>query len=153
MPGSCSTRPVRVADHDAWRHLWDGYNAFYGRSGATALAEATTRATWSRFLDDAEPLHAFVAEREGSLLGLAHCVLHPSTTAIAPSCYLQDLYTDEAARGSGVARALIETVCRFARQTGCARVYWQTHEDNAIARRLYDRMAERSGFIVYRRAP
>jgi len=146
-------RTVRADDYDGWRPLWDGYNAFYGRSGATALDETTTQATWSRFLDPAEPVHAFVAERERNLLGLAHCVLHASTISTASSCYLQDLYTLQAARGGGVASALIDAVCGFARRAGCARVYWQTHEGNAVARRLYDRVAERSGFIVYRRAP
>lgn len=153
MPTTLNLRPARAADHDAWRPLWDGYNAFYGRSGANALDEATSAATWARFLDPAQPLHAFVAERERELLGLAHCVLHASTTSTVPTCYLQDLYTAPAARGGGVARALIDAVCGFARQAGCARVYWYTHESNAVARRLYDRVAECSGFIVYRRAP
>jgi len=140
-----------AADHDAWKPLWDGYNAFYGRSGPTALPEAIVASTWERILDPAEPVHALVAERLGKLVGLAHYIFHRSTISIAPTCYLQDLYTDPSVRGQGIARALIEAVYDRARAAGSARVYWHTHESNAVARRLYDRVAENSGFIVYRR--
>ncbi|GLH68725.1 N-acetyltransferase [Geothrix rubra] len=144
-------RPVAQADFDAWRALWDGYNAFYGRSGPTALAEEITRTTWARFFDPYEPVHALVAERAGTLLGLAHFLYHRSTIQLAPNCYLQDLFTTEAARGQGVGRTLIEAVYDRARQAGLPRVYWQTHETNATAMRLYDTLAEKSGFVVYRR--
>lgn len=144
-------RAIRRSDVDAWRPLWDGYNAFYGRSGDTALPGAITQATWERFFDDAEPVHALVAERDGQLLGLAHNLFHRSTTSVANSCYLQDLFTTQAARGMGVGRALIEAVYDRARAAGAARVYWQTHETNVTAMQLYDKVAEKSGFVVYRK--
>jgi GNAT superfamily N-acetyltransferase len=144
-------RPLAAADYAAWKPLWDGYNAFYGRSGATALPEEVTRTTWARFHDPAEPVHALVAERDGTLLGLAHYLFHRSTIQIAPSCYLQDLFTAPDARGLGVGRALIERVCELALLAHAPRVYWQTHESNTTAMRLYDQVAEKSGFVVYRR--
>jgi GNAT superfamily N-acetyltransferase len=151
MPAPVRIRPATAADYPAWRPLWDGYNAFYGRVGPTALAEPITQTTWQRFFDAYEPLHALVAERDGELLGLAHWLLHRSTIQIAPTCYLQDLFTAPSARGLGVGRALIEAVYDAARATGVPRVYWQTHETNATAMALYERVAERSGFVVYRK--
>jgi GNAT superfamily N-acetyltransferase len=145
-------RCVTDEDFAAWKPLWNGYNAFYGRSGDTALPEHITRTTWSRFMDASEPMHALVAERDGEWLGLAHYLFHRSTTHPANSCYLQDLFTIEAARGLGVGRALIEAVYAKARQAGASRVYWQTHETNATAMRLYDTLAEKSGFLVYRKS-
>lgn len=144
-------RAVDPADFDRWLPLWSGYNAFYGRSGATALPDEITRTTWARFFDDTEPVHALVAESGGALIGLAHYLFHRSTISIANTCYMQDLFTTEVARGRGVGEALIESVCVAATTAGAARVYWQTHETNATAMRLYDRVAERSGFLVYRR--
>jgi len=144
-------RPIERRDFEGWLPLWNGYNAFYGRSGPTALAEEITRTTWARFFDDREPMHALVAERDGTLIGLAHYLFHRSTISIAATCYMQDLYTSEAARGSGVGTALIEAVYAAATNAGSQRVYWQTHETNATAMHLYDRVAERSGFVVYRR--
>jgi GNAT superfamily N-acetyltransferase len=139
------------ADHEHWRSLWDGYNAFYGRSGAAALPDQVTRTTWSRFFDPAEPVHCLVAESEGRLLGLAHYLFHRSMIAIEPICYLQDLFTVPQARGQGIGGALIERVYEGARRAGSSRVYWHTHETNTVAQGLYDKMAEKSGFIVYRK--
>ena len=144
-------REVAHADHDRWSPLWDGYNEFYGRSGATALPEAISTTLWERFFDPAEPVHGIVAEDEGRLVGLAHFLFHRSTTMIGPICYLQDLFTNSEARGRGVGRALIQAVYDRAEAAGATRVYWQTHETNATARSLYDRVAEHAGFIVYRK--
>jgi hypothetical protein len=47
--------------------------------------------------------------------------------------------------------ALIEAVYEEAQAVDAARVYWQTHETNHVAQRLYDAIAEKSGFIVYRK--
>ena len=141
-----------AADYDQWRPLWDGYNAFYGRSGATALPEGITRITWARFFDPAEPMHCLVAEDEGRLLGLAHYLFHRSMISVEPVCYLQDLFTAPQARGRGVGGALISRVYAEAHQAQSSRVYWHTHETNLAARSLYDKMAEKSGFIVYRKA-
>jgi GNAT superfamily N-acetyltransferase len=146
-----SVRPVAPGDYDQWLTLWEGYNAFYGRSGPTALPLEITLRTWSRFFDGYEPVHALVAESEGKLIGLTHYIFHRSTTSIGPNCYLQDLFTTEAARGKGVARALITQVYEQARAAGSPRVYWQTHETNLTAMKLYDKVAEKSGFIVYRK--
>ena len=144
-------RPVALTDYDQWLPLWDGYNEFYGRSGDTALDPEITRVTWQRFFDAYEPVHALIAEQHGQLLGLTHYLFHRSTTAIGPNCYLQDLFTSRAARGKGVGRALIEAVYERARSAGCPRVYWQTQQSNATARLLYDKIADNSGFIVYRK--
>jgi GNAT superfamily N-acetyltransferase len=144
-------RPVLREDFNQWKALWDGYNAFYGRRDATALSEEITNSTWSRFFDSYEPMYALVAEQSGQIPGLVHYLFHRSTISIQPTCYLQDLFTVEAARGKGVGRALIEEVYRRAADAGCSRVYWLTHETNATAMKLYDKIAEKSGFIVYRK--
>jgi GNAT superfamily N-acetyltransferase len=145
-------RSARRDDFPAWKELWDGYNAFYGRSGETALPLEVTRTTWSRFFDEYEPMHALVAEGDGQLLGLTHFLYHRTTIQVNPTCYLQDLFTTEAARGRGVGRALIEAVYQRARAAGAGRVYWQTHESNTVAMQLYDKIAQKSGFLVYRYA-
>jgi GNAT superfamily N-acetyltransferase len=123
-------RPVRQSDFEQWLPLWDGYNAFYGRAGATAL---------------------LVAEDGRELVGLVHYLFHRSTTMVALTCYLQDLFTAPARRGQGIGKSLIEAVYAQARGTGAGRVYWLTHGTNKTARRLYDQVAEDSGFLVYRK--
>ena len=142
-------RAITKADRDAWTPLWDGYNAFYGREGVSALAPAITQATWQRFFDPTEPVFALVALRQGELLGLTHYLYHRSTTRLELTCYLQDLFTAPQARGQGVARALIQGVYAAAQASGIHRVYWQTHQSNGAGRLLYDRVAQHLGFIVY----
>ena len=143
------TRPVRQQDYPAWKPLWDGYNAFYGRKDETALPDEITQTTWQRFFDPAEPVFALVAERQGQVVGLTHYLFHRSTTRIELTCYLQDLFTLQSERGKGVGRSLIEAVYDQSRSAGIKRVYWQTHESNAAGRLLYDKLAQHAGFIVY----
>jgi GNAT superfamily N-acetyltransferase len=142
-------RNIQPTDLDQWLPLWDGYNAFYGRAGATALPREITDATWQRFFDEREPVHALVAEGADGLLGIAHFLYHRSTTRVNHVCYLQDLFTTPAARGQGVGRALVEAVYGKAREAGSSRVYWQTQVSNEAGRALYDRIASHLGFIVY----
>jgi GNAT superfamily N-acetyltransferase len=142
-------RPVMQSDYAQWRPLWDGYNAFYGRQGPTALPEAITAATWQRFFDPDEPVHAQVAEEQRQVVGIVHYLFHRSTTRLTDVCYLQDLYTAPALRGRGIGRRLIESVYRVAQEAGAARVYWHTQESNSVGRALYDKLATQTGFIVY----
>ncbi len=142
-------RAVNKDDFPEWKPLWDGYNAFYGRSGKTALAPEITQTTWSRFFDVYEPIHAMVAERSGKLLGLVHFLYHRNTIQIVPTCYLQDLFTVDEARGLGVGRALINAVYERAKAAGVPRVYWQTRETNITAMQLYDKVADKPGFVIY----
>jgi GNAT superfamily N-acetyltransferase len=134
-------------DRAAWEPLWAGYLTFYKAS----IPPATTDLTWSRFFDGIEPMHACVAEEAGQLIGLVHYLYHRSTWMAGPVCYLQDLFTAEAARGKGVGRALIQAVYAAAKAAGSQRVYWLTHETNATAMRLYDKVAEKPGFVQYRK--
>jgi GNAT superfamily N-acetyltransferase len=142
-------RALAREDFEQWKMLWDGYNAFYGREGPTALPLEITNITWTRFFDAYEPVDALVAESAGELLGLTHYLFHRNTIQIEPSCYLQDLFTLESARGNGVGRALIEAVYERAKIAGVKRVYWHTHETNLVAMRLYDQVADRPGAVMY----
>jgi GNAT superfamily N-acetyltransferase len=151
MNHEITIRPAAPDDFHRWKPLWESYNAFYGRVGETALSPEITKMTWSRFFDAYEPMHSLVAEASENLLGLVHFLFHRSTIQIAPTCYLQDLFTVEEARGKGVGRALINAVYQQALAAGSPRVYWLTHETNQVAMQLYDKVAEKSGFVVYRK--
>jgi len=142
-------RALERPDYAAWRVLWEGYNAFYGRTGATALPEDITAATWERFFEPAEPVHCLVAESQGEVVGLVHYILHRSTSRLKEVCYLQDLFTLTRLRGQGIGRQLILSVYEAAKAAGCSRVYWQTQITNAPGRALYDKVARHEGFIVY----
>jgi GNAT superfamily N-acetyltransferase len=139
-------RAIERGDREQWAPLWGAYLAFY----RTAKTAEVTNATWARIFDPLEPVHAVVAERDNDLIGFSHYLFQRSTWFLNPQCYLQDLYVVEDRRGGGVGRALIAAVVAAAKEARAARVYWNTHETNAVAQRLYDKVASRPGFIQYR---
>jgi len=139
-------RAIGPGDEAAWAPLWRGYLAFY----EAAHDEAIARETFRRLNKDPR-YFAFVAEVDGRLVGIVHCIVHATTWTARDYCYLGDLFVDPAARGRGAARALIEAVYEEARRRGLARVHWLTHETNQAARALYDKLASYDGFVQYRR--
>ncbi|MDZ5459923.1 GNAT family N-acetyltransferase [Azohydromonas lata] len=140
-------RAAEPRDYEQWLPLWQAYQRFY----KSDIPQAVTDQTWARFHDAAEPMHCAVAEDEGRLVGLVHFIDHRSCWTTGNYCYLQDLYAAEDRRGQGIGRALIEHVYAQAAAAGAARVYWLTHETNENAMKLYDRIADKSGFLQYRK--
>lgn len=138
-----TTGGLTADDRPAWENLFAGYNTFYGRTLAPELVDRA----WREF-ESGERMHALGARLDGELVGIVHFFTHPSTTS-ADVCYLQDLFTDDKARGRGAGRALIEAVVDWARAQGCVRVYWHTQTSNTTARRLYDQVALDKGFMQY----
>jgi GNAT superfamily N-acetyltransferase len=140
-------RPLRADERADWEPLWKGYQAFY----KVVISDETTSVTWARLHDPTEPIHVLGAYVTGRLSGIAHYLFHRSCWTIGDYCYLQDLFVAEGARNLGLGRALIMAVEERARAAGASRLCWLTHETNAGARALYDRLAERPGFIQYRK--
>ncbi len=147
MTQAVEIRPFTAQDKAAWLPLWKAYQDFY----KTSIADDVTDKSWERLLDSAEPMNGALAFVDGQAVGLVHYIRHRSTWATGDYCYLQDLYVNPEIRGKGIGRALIEHVYQTAAETGCSRIYWLTHETNTDAMVLYDRVADKSGFIQYRK--
>jgi GNAT superfamily N-acetyltransferase len=140
-------RAVSLNERAVWERLWTGYLEFY----KTSVPRETYDVTWARLNDPNEPVHLLGAYVDGKLAGIVHYLFHRSCWSPGDYCYLQDLFVAEDARKLGLGRALIEAVEQQARAAGASRVYWLTHESNATARALYDKLAENLGFIQYRK--
>jgi GNAT superfamily N-acetyltransferase len=139
-------RSLTADDHDEWLALWRAYLDFY----ETDLTTAQTQLTFARLIDPDDPVHGVIARSEsGEAIGIVHWLTHPSTWSEGPYCYLEDLYVHADARGSGAGAALIEHVRAWAQSAGCDKVYWLTQVGNERARRLYDRVADDTGFMHY----
>ena len=144
-------RPATAADEKDWLPLWEGYQRFY----RVSIDGPTTASTWQRILDPDQSMHCALAvtDDEGTarVAGFVHYLMHPSFWTQGPYCYLQDLFVSPDIRARGIGRRLIEHVYQQAGTAGCSRVWWLTHETNADAMKLYDQVAERSGFVQYRK--
>ena len=143
---STSIRPIQAGDKQRWLVLWQGYLDFY----KTTVAAEQTERTWTRIMDSEFNMKCAVAERDGVLVGFTTYSLQNSTWSENGHCYLEDLFVDLTVRGKGVGRALIEYVKSYAIANKCSRLYWNTDENNAAARKLYDSYALESGKRQYR---
>ncbi len=139
-------RALTSSDHASWSRLWDGYLEFYH----VDLDNEVWDAAWQRLTDPTSGIDGAMSHIDGEAVGLVHWFAHPSLWRVEPIVYLQDLFIAKSERGQGHGRALIEHVYRTADAGGAADVYWHTHESNADAMMLYDRIASRTGFLHYR---
>jgi GNAT superfamily N-acetyltransferase len=143
-----TVRPIVASDEEAWLKLFRDYIAFY----KAEVPDEVIAQTWRRLLDQEDNMMALVAlDDAGKALGIAALVFHRSTWAQSWYCYLEDLFVAPKARGLGIGRALIERTYIEADRRGAARTYWATQEDNATARKLYDRVGTLTEFVQYRR--
>jgi GNAT superfamily N-acetyltransferase len=140
-----TVRAATSSDESRWRELWAGYNAFY----ETEVPESITQVTWRRIANPAVPMLGRVAELDERVVGFSIAVLHESTWVAAPICYLEDLFVERAARGSGVGRMLLQDLVVLARQNGWPKLYWHTRGNNVTARRLYDTFTRADDFVRY----
>ncbi|MGO4565737.1 N-acetyltransferase family protein [Rhizobium sp. 2YAF20] len=143
---SVTVRNARPEDEMGWRELWSDYLDFY----RVTVAPDITDMTWRRIFDPASTIFMRVATVEDEMMGFALCITHEGTWTHALDCYLEDLFVDEAARGKGVGRALLDDLVAFSKAKGWARLYWHTEETNATARMLYDSYVKSDGHIRYR---
>jgi GNAT superfamily N-acetyltransferase len=139
-------RPASASDKQRWFELWQGYLDFY----KTVLSTEQSELTWSRIMDPEFNMKSAVAVKDGHVIGFTTYNLQNSTWSENGHCYLEDLFVDPAARGTGAGRALIDYVKEFAIANKCSRLYWNTDEDNATARKLYDTYTLESGKCQYR---
>ena len=141
-------RSLEESDREQWDALWVGYLEFYEAD----ISDEQTELTWQRLLDDDFEMHGIVAEIDGDLVGLAHFSFTHSSWSVNRDLYLEDLFVDPTVRGQGLGNALILSLDEIAHATGAAKVWWETHKDNATARRLYDSVGVLSEFVKYTRA-
>ena len=147
MPApALAIRDPKPGDEAAWRHLWAGYVAFY----KSEVSEAVTAATWRRLFMPGSGMIGRIAEWEGAVSGFTVSIVHPRSWALAPICYLEDLFVEPGLRGRGLGRALIEDLIALGRERGWSGLYWHTQQGNATARLLYDHFAKADDFVRYR---
>jgi GNAT superfamily N-acetyltransferase len=145
-------RPLAAADRVQWEPLWQGYLEFYEATVASEVSDVS----FARLTGGREPMGGFIAiDGDAAVgdaaVGIVHWLIHRSCWTVGDYCYLQDLFVAPGRRSGGIGRKLIEAVYDKARELRCSRVYWHTHETNAVAMRLYDGVADRPGFVQYRK--
>jgi GNAT superfamily N-acetyltransferase len=145
--GRIVIRAMSLDERAVWEELWTAYLDFYN----TKISQEIKSVTWARLHDPNEPMYLLAASLAGKVVGITHYLYHRSCWTVGDYCYLQDLFVAADARGKGVGAELIKQVEKIARAADASRIYWLAKEDNVTARALYDKLADRSGFIQYRK--
>jgi GNAT superfamily N-acetyltransferase len=136
-------RDAESTDEMQWRQLWSQYNASYDAN----IPERTTAETWRRVVDPATPIFGRLLVADDAVAGFSISVLHPTTWAVAPACYLEDLFVAPRFRGRGLGRRLVADLLQRAKANGWSRLYWRTSNP---ARKLYDQFTAADDFVRYR---
>ncbi|MBC9944133.1 GNAT family N-acetyltransferase [Leucobacter sp. cx-328] len=140
-----TVRPITAADEPRWRELFAAYREFYKLEPSDAVLDRV----WSWLLDPAHPTSGLVASVDGTIQGIAHHRFFFSPYVGTKNVFLDDLFTDPAARGQGVGRALIGALTDLAGAEACDIVQWETADDNHTAQTLYDSLASRTTWVTY----
>ncbi len=135
-------RSLEMKDFGAWLPLWNGNNQ-------GVINEKVTTETWARICDDKSPVHGLGAFEGAEMKGLVHYVLHPTTGALEPVCYMQDLYVDPAHRKKGIGRTLVEELAKIGKKKNWTRLYWMAESKNEAAQRLYESMGIKLDFTLH----
>ena len=149
MATTTKIRFLLPADEARWRVLFRAYREFY----ELPQSEEVVSRAWGWFMDPRHECKALVAEVDGEILGFAHHRRFSSPYTGTTGLFLDDLFTDPAARGRGVGRALIGRLTEMAAAEGHALVQWVTAEDNHQAQALYDTLAKRTNWVTYEALP
>ncbi|MEM7520438.1 MAG: GNAT family N-acetyltransferase [Pseudomonadota bacterium] len=141
-----TVRAVQPDDRAEWDLLYQGYARFYNVEQTAQMRDTV----WGWLMDPAHSSNGFVAQdARASLIGLTHYRPFVSCLKAVTNCFLDDLFVDPGARGSGAAQALIGAVEDVARQNGWPVVRWITADDNYRGRGVYDKLATRTMWITY----
>jgi len=142
----------RVEDNEffTWLDLYAGYGEFY----ETPITDEKALLVWSWITDPASGVEAFFAvDEEGTPIGIAHVREFARPLDGSKGLYLDDLFVVPDARGAGAGTALLEELRTVAKDRGLSVVRWITAKDNQEARKLYDRVAEKTKWVTYDLVP
>ena len=141
-----AVRAPTHADRAAWERLYAGYADFY-----KVVQTAEMRATvWQWIHDPACEVEGLVAtDSAGQVSGLAHYRAFRRPLSASVGGFLDDLFVDPDARGSGAAQALIAAVKAEGQARGWSVIRWITAADNARARGVYDKLAVATPWVTY----
>ena len=144
---SIEVRPVVASDRDTWARLFVAYGVFY----ETTFSDEIVGGVWTWLMDAGHSTNALVAVSTESDAVVGFAIYRPvaDTFTAASGWFLDDLYVDPSARGTGAATALIDAIRVIAHEAGGGTLRWITAADNVRAQSVYDKVAVRQSWVTY----
>tara|TARA_B100001146_G_C15998196_1_gene355578 strand:+ start:71 stop:502 length:432 start_codon:yes stop_codon:yes gene_type:complete len=138
-------RDIQLKDKENWKKLYKGYADFY----KVEMSENILQTVWSWLNDKNHEVEGIVYEIDGNIIGFAHYRRMPSPLRGQDIGFLDDLFVEPIHRGKKIGDKIINELKKISKSKGWNLIRWVTRDDNLRAKKLYDRVAEKTNWETY----
>ena len=138
-------RYLEQNDKENWEKLYNGYADFYKVPMNTLILDTL----WNWIQDDNHIVNGICYELEGKIVGIAHYRTMPRPIRGQYIGFLDDLFVEPDFRRKKIAQKLINHLKSLSKSNNWDGIRWITHSSNDNAKKLYDKIANNTGFELY----
>ena len=138
-------RKLSKNDRFEWEKLYSQYGKFYNIS----IDNETLNTLWQWIHDYNHDVNAICYGLNGKIAGIAHYRRMPRPIKGHYICFLDDLFVEPIFRRQKIAQKLINHLKLLSKINNWSGIRWITHSSNENAKKLYDKIADNTGFELY----
>ena len=138
-------RKLERKDKGNWIKLYCGYAKFY----KVSMNNEILNTLWNWIHYGNHIVNAICYQFEGKIVGIAHYRTMPRPIKGQYICFLDDLFVEPDFRGQKIAQKLISHLKSLSKANNWDGIRWITHSSNENAKKLYDKIANNTGFELY----
>ncbi len=138
-------RDLVQLDRQNWEKLYIVYAEFY----KVPMNNEILNTVWSWLFDKKHVVNGLCYETEGKIVGIAHYRTIPRPLRCKYIGFLDDLFVGPNFRGKKIGQKLIIALKDIAKSNDWQVIRWITHSSNNTAKKLYDKLANNTGFDLY----
>ena len=138
-------RNLEEKDKKNWENLYNGYANFY----KVPMNRGILDTLWNWIHDKNHIVNGVCYELEDKIVGIAHYRTMPRPIKGEYIGFLDDLYVDPNYRGQKIAQKIINYLKTLSKDNNWSGIRWITHSSNENAKKLYDKIANNTGFEIY----
>ena len=138
-------RKLELKDKENWSKLYNGYADFY----KVPMNKGILDTLWGWIQDETHDVNGICFELEGKIVGIAHYRTMPRPIKGQYIGFLDDLFVEPEFRGQKIAQKLISHLKSLSKANNWDGIRWITHSSNENAKKLYDKIANNTGFELY----
>jgi ribosomal protein S18 acetylase RimI-like enzyme len=138
-------RKLEKKDKENWAKLYNDYANFY----KVLMSKRILDILWGWIQDESHDVNGLCYDFEGKIIAIAHYRTMPRPIKGQYIGFLDDLFVDPDFRGQKIAQKLISHLKSLCTDNNWQGIRWITHSSNEHAKKLYDKIANNTGFELY----
>ena len=138
-------RKLERKDKENWIRLYCGYAKFY----KVSMNNEILNTLWSWIHDKNNVVNGICYELEGKIVGISHYRTMPRPIKGEYIGFLDDLFVKPEKKKKKIAQKLISHLKSLSKANNWNGIRWITHSSNENAKKLYDKIANNTGFELY----